>query len=686
MATCDEIMAKKIFNFIHNDKRTLFPTRCNMCVRQAQGKRPLELDVDPSASGDIRAALLECAMNVNTKPYIVAVAGLKKLGIDTSLIPREHVIRWLQCDWVYLNRARSIFGPYAALPQLCTGEGCKATSLHGIVKLQTNFPATVDMAGICTACGKGSSAVARQIAAAGRSATRHRTCATCGESKAETSFEGGRVTCTSCRNAQSAERALVRADNAADMRKCGGCPRLVPDTPDGHLTCERCRENGARSDARPQRREAQNARSRANGHKHSKAHRKRQREEDPVGYLESNAKRMRAYNACNCERISEQRRNNPGTRKWSLRKHQEELELRGMHLPIDLAITDDQIIAVLKDGECFYCGATSNYNGGCIGVDRLDSDVNYLWTNCVPACTACNLSKRRITPTIFVKRAICIAGYDITNDPTLWYNYASPSWTAFAKRMLEIGGDLTLQDFEEIIAEACIYCGRDVSTGVDRVDSQKGYFGDNCVSCCGNCNFAKRDENVDDFLARMDAIARRHQLDPLLLESVPMPTRVVTQYGVCDIAREAVESDDGPSTSAQAGTLAPEVMIDPVVCMPDNNLLFWASLQRWGKGKGTTVFVLVDALRAYVCASVLEDFIQKHTGSRRIKTHPTTCATFVNMGSVRKEFPSLPWPKTCTGSCGATKPIQAFQVNCGVCRGCGGTAVHVAAHRARASD
>lgn len=60
----------------------------------------------------------------------------------------------------------------------------------------------------------------------------------------------------------------------------------------------------------------------------------------------------------------------------------------------------------------------------------------------------------------------------------------------------------------------CYYCGKQPSNtysgikravpflynGIDRLDSKKGYFLDNCVSCCSRCNYIKSDIHVDEFL------------------------------------------------------------------------------------------------------------------------------------------------------------------------------------------
>lgn len=68
----------------------------------------------------------------------------------------------------------------------------------------------------------------------------------------------------------------------------------------------------------------------------------------------------------------------------------------------------------------------------------------------------------------------------------------------------------------------CNYCNSDLSNrfqrtkthggyaynGIDRVDNDRGYELDNCVSCCKHCNVAKRARSVTEFLAW---IARVHE-------------------------------------------------------------------------------------------------------------------------------------------------------------------------------
>lgn len=82
--------------------------------------------------------------------------------------------------------------------------------------------------------------------------------------------------------------------------------------------------------------------------------------------------------------------------------------------------------------------------------------------------------------------------------------------------------DLCFDDVNNLIFSNCFYCeespeivgsvyhraiddGRFVKrVGIDRVDSSRGYFKDNIVSCCQPCNILKRDHSIDSLINRLD--------------------------------------------------------------------------------------------------------------------------------------------------------------------------------------
>ena len=83
--------------------------------------------------------------------------------------------------------------------------------------------------------------------------------------------------------------------------------------------------------------------------------------------------------------------------------------------------------------------------------------------------------------------------------------------------------ELTREDVAKLIGQPCYYCGVEGSNhapsrsgegfrynGIDRVDSSRGYFLDNVVACCGDCNRRKSATPQAEFIAWAIRIAERH--------------------------------------------------------------------------------------------------------------------------------------------------------------------------------
>ena len=98
-------------------------------------------------------------------------------------------------------------------------------------------------------------------------------------------------------------------------------------------------------------------------------------------------------------------------------------------------------------------------------------------------------------------------------------------WEAMHRRAKSGGLEwrLSQEQVRSLTGQACVYCGLEPSmvsgaglglngyyiyNGLDRVDSSLGYIPENVVSCCKDCNLAKRANSRDYFEAWLDRVAR----------------------------------------------------------------------------------------------------------------------------------------------------------------------------------
>jgi hypothetical protein len=86
--------------------------------------------------------------------------------------------------------------------------------------------------------------------------------------------------------------------------------------------------------------------------------------------------------------------------------------------------------------------------------------------------------------------------------------------------------DLDQEIVHSLIFNNCFYCekspsevgsiftraikdGRSIKRiGIDRIDSSRGYYKDNVVSCCTMCNYLKRNHSPKDLLARLEVFIK----------------------------------------------------------------------------------------------------------------------------------------------------------------------------------
>lgn len=98
-------------------------------------------------------------------------------------------------------------------------------------------------------------------------------------------------------------------------------------------------------------------------------------------------------------------------------------------------------------------------------------------------------------------------------DKEVTFNYVIGSYRQGAKRR-NLDFLLTDEEFGEYLKQDCYYCGAKPSSkqvgsrlkytieynGIDRLDNTLSYSKDNCVSCCTQCNYGKRDLSVSEYI------------------------------------------------------------------------------------------------------------------------------------------------------------------------------------------
>ena len=100
---------------------------------------------------------------------------------------------------------------------------------------------------------------------------------------------------------------------------------------------------------------------------------------------------------------------------------------------------------------------------------------------------------------------------------------------------------ISREEVDALILQPCNYCGcideEKKFNGIDRVDSNAGYYSNNSVSCCKMCNYLKNNTSKDTFLKRVEHILT--YLKHVDRVSYPELFRNVTQVGYLNYIHSA---------------------------------------------------------------------------------------------------------------------------------------------------
>uniref|UniRef100_A0A6C0DS92 Uncharacterized protein n=1 Tax=viral metagenome TaxID=1070528 RepID=A0A6C0DS92_9ZZZZ len=176
-------------------------------------------------------------------------------------------------------------------------------------------------------------------------------------------------------------------------------------------------------------------------------------------------------------------------------------------LTINLQADDFKALVVKP---CYYCGYFKETEVN--GIDRINNDIGYEKTNCVPCCEICNRLKHYFHPSFFIKLCHIFNGataskafYEDWSEyygRNSYHNYSN--YKKMAERNRDIEMEITQEDWDRLTRQACYLCGfRSVrGIGLDRVDnSERVYRLDNLKPCCGTCNDIKSTFSLDQIKA-----------------------------------------------------------------------------------------------------------------------------------------------------------------------------------------
>jgi hypothetical protein len=353
-----------------------------------------------------------------------------------------------------------------------------------------------------------------------------------------------RSKCTGCLEKDREIDHQKRKDivTGVDKKQCSACTRLLPlDQYQGihgnTKTCQGCRDSNKRADlkrdkervkeianknaAKPERKEVKKMWKENNPEKVASYWldaRKRLIEQDLEGYLKKNAEKSKKWRDANPAKVLENNLSNNENIEYRYVTYKRSAETKRLTFEFN----KEEFIELVKM-PCYYCGILQEK--GFNGIDRLDSDKDYIKDNCVSCCTMCNMMKGTTSPTIFVHRAEHILTYLKLKDGQLYPNdFIEVKGVSFAgykhcadKRKIpfEIKHDF----FQVKRSGSCYLCGKEQTehhkNGLDRYDNTKGYTEENVRACCWSCNFMKKDYTYNLFIGKLQSIYSHQKIVPI---------------------------------------------------------------------------------------------------------------------------------------------------------------------------
>lgn len=370
----------------------------------------------------------------------------------------------------------------------------------------------------------------------------------------------GKSTCEPClavyREKDHEKRGTIIITETEKM--CSACCKMCPldhfiGVHNDTKRCTACREDGKKNDAK-RNKEHVNELSRENGKKPERVevkkqwvannpekvalydinYKARQIERDQEGYLKKQAENSKNWRIANPEKVEIMNQKRVENVDSSLTRYKYSAQLKGIVFEIE-----DKFHEMVKT-PCYYCGIMQEK--GFNGLDRLDVTKGYTRENTVPCCEVCNFMKGDESPNTFIHHTEhilthlgIVPGRRFETKNTIKVSFARYKQRAEKKKLDFV---FTEETFEQEIQKDCYLCGKQNSdnhcNGLDRVDNKKGYVLDNVRTCCGNCNYLKRDYSYDVVIEKCRLI---YENKPAEVEITPVVRVKKTKEEIAEEAR-----------------------------------------------------------------------------------------------------------------------------------------------------
>jgi len=349
-------------------------------------------------------------------------------------------------------------------------------------------------------------------------------------------------TCLEKERVREKTRRTTKEEVEEGMKQCNTCSKICPlDQFQGKLgetkTCLACREENKRADAKrdmehtrelsrknsakPERKAVKQAWKDENVEKCTTywlEHRKRQIQKDLDDYLKKNAEQAKKWRDANPEKMKQKYVD----KKNSIVSNYKTYQMSASEKRLTFSFTPEEY-EQLVNLPCYYCGVMEER--GFNGIDRLNSTEPYVHSNCVSCCTMCNMMKGSSGPNVFVHRVEHV----LTNlkviqgesYPVEFLDYNGCSYSAYKARAekKELPFEISKETFTHYTDLPCYLCGKEVTythrNGIDRLDNTKGYTLDNIRSCCGTCNYMKKNYEYEDVIKKFALICNYQQVKPV---------------------------------------------------------------------------------------------------------------------------------------------------------------------------